>query len=186
MYIGERQVSESALHECSLALVDLITREVRDKRGVHAETAIAAAGLITGRSLARALDPAMYERERIAPDSMLDTDQIWPTVVDYVAKTLRAVGIDPSTGWNEEVPEEHAPAMSRLVNDRMLIVWAQMSLDEFLIPAPWQPVAVAMAMAEMIVMTRQVCPPEVAKAVAGLGLLHGSGKQGRLLSLAAA
>lgn len=170
MNFGEKRVTDEGIEECSTALVDLLVRELRDSQGIHAETALSVSGTLCGATLARASDRFRPNEENVAFDSRLDVEEVWPTVVDYLRRYLREQGIDADTGWKDPIPTEHYPREEVLSRSHMLLVWAQMILDEHQLPVRWQPVAAGLAMAKLIAMTRHVVPPETAKAVASASL----------------
>lgn len=170
MAFGEKTINDVGLDECSSALVNLIVRELRDAQGIHAETALSVVGTICGATLSRAMDRYRDTEENVAFDSKLEVEEVWPTVVEYLRRYLREHDIDADSGWRDEIPVEHTPREEVLSRSNMLLVWAQMILDEHQVPMRWQPIASGLAMAKLITMTKHVVPTEIAKAVASASL----------------
>lgn len=92
-------------------LLGLLGPEFLDAPEGHVETGIAAAASLAGLSLLRGRG---FDLGKFTPGSMiladLDTemDELW----NFMTAAAGGMGLNPSGGWDEEIPQEHRPILS--------------------------------------------------------------------------
>jgi hypothetical protein len=89
-------------------MVVLLTPRFTNTTGFHVETGISAAASLAGLSMLRnkGFDLGEFRQGTIIL-SELDTemDEIW----NFMMAAAQSMGLDPSGGWEREIPEAHKP-----------------------------------------------------------------------------
>ena len=163
-------------------LATLIVHALRNERGVHAETAIAASAVLVGECVLRAHIANLSD---LPPKSALLSDDVnrtlfegdhQLTISDVFINALFAQGIDVSTqSWAETIPEEHQLIMDPLaviahIRPQLEDVFTQAGAHEMLERA----YAAASATALLVAQTRKVLDPSIGKALALESILRGA------------
>lgn len=182
-------VSDQAGHSdntgTGLALPDSIVAAIiatlQNDRGVHAETAISAAAVLTGEYVLRSsgydftgLEPGTIIISDIVNQLLFEADgQL--TVSDVFINALFSQGIDVSKeSWPENIPDEHQVIMDPLevvarVRPQIEGLFALSTVE-----ALERAYACAQASALLVAQTRRVLDPNIGKALALEAMLRGA------------
>jgi hypothetical protein len=155
-------------------LFELIYERLRDARGVHLETAIAAAGYLAGASLLRASDVDFSSLEPGSPIIVDSVNESGPKLLTTLMDTCAHNGIDRDTPMIGQVPHEHHPHRSydvlmELFDAPFRAIAQRHSLTADL----YAPTAVR-TVAMFIVRGKQSLEPSMSLAVAGEAIVRGS------------
>jgi hypothetical protein len=162
-------------------IVGLIITVLRNDRGVHAETAIAAAAVITGEQALRA---AGHDLSTFEPGSVIMSDKVnellfegdgQMTISDFFFNALFSQGIDVGkNSWPEQIPDEHQLMMDPL----QVAARLRPDLAAVFESAGTAPIerayACAQATAQLVAQTRRVLDPNIGKALALEAMLRGA------------
>ena len=157
-------------------MVDAIVRLLRNERGVHAETAIAAAARLGGTFLFRSF---RFPPKDIQPGAPVFSDlanEQGPALVQTFAYGLAAEGLDPQALQTAtlEVPERNQPLLGVVATQEKLEAELRAIAAAQRLAEPEAAHACALAAARLVKMTVQVLDPRVAFAVAAYGFVEGS------------
>jgi len=157
-------------------MVEAIVRLLRNEKGVHAETAIAAAARLGGTFLFRSFG---LPTEGIEPGAAVLSDRAneeGPALMQTFAYGLAAENLDPRALQTSDldVPDQNRPLLSvvqtqeKLEGEMRAIAAAQK------LGASQAAHACALAAARLVKMTMQVLDPRVGFAVAAYGFVEGT------------
>ena len=110
------------MEDYSKKLRETIRREIiesfkgmRGKPGVHAETAITAAGGIAGTAMLLDCAPDFKKVPPGSPVLNEKVDEMGPQLLQALSMIAGKLGLDPATGWEDEIPKEFEPLEDVLV-----------------------------------------------------------------------
>jgi hypothetical protein len=161
--------------------VQILIDRLNDERGVHLETAISAAGGVSGVSILRnaiaheKIDLSKLIREQPGAYVLVETvNQIGAEVSGFMMHFCKAWGVDPQTGWNSTIPEKHQSlkALTELTRDfekPFKELMAQQSIRQELYPF-----VAALGCVKLIVMGGQVLNHDYGKAIALMAIVAAS------------
>lgn len=175
------QTNAQARDQLPQRIVALIIKTISNERGVHAETAIAAAAVLTGEIV---LSVSGYDLSGLEPGSAVFSDVVNQllfeaeghlTVSDVFFNALYSQGIDVSKeSWPENIPEEHQVMLDPL----QIVARARPQLNVLFESQPLEPLdrayAAAQATALLVAETRRVLDPNIGKALALEAMLRGA------------
>lgn len=162
-------------------LVALVIETLRNDRGVHAETAIAASAVLAGECV---LACAGYDTSGLEPGSMITSDVVNQllfeaegqlTVSDYFMNALFGQGIDVSKeSWPEAIPDEHQVMLDPMEIVARLRPQALGMFEQVQAEPLERAYAAAQATALLVAHTRRVLDPNIGKALALEAMLRGA------------
>lgn len=175
------QTNAQARDQLPQRIVALLIKTINNERGVHAETAIAAAAVLTGEIV---LSVSGYDLSGLEPGSAVFSDVVNQllfeaeghlTVSDVFFNALYSQGIDVSKeSWPENIPEEHQVMLDPL----QIVARARPQLNVLFESQPLEPLdrayAAAQATALLVAETRRVLDPNIGKALALEAMLRGA------------
>lgn len=175
------QTNAQARDQLPQHIVALLIKTINNERGVHAETAIAAAAVLTGEIV---LSVSGYDLSGLEPGSAVFSDVVNQllfeaeghlTVSDVFFNALYSQGIDVSKeSWPENIPEEHQVMLDPL----QIVARARAQLNALFESQPLEPLdrayAAAQATALLVAETRRVLDPNIGKALALEAMLRGA------------
>lgn len=175
------QTNAQARDQLPQRIVALLIKTINNERGVHAETAIAAAAVLTGEIV---LSVSGYDLSGLEPGSAVFSDVVNQllfeaeghlTVSDVFFNALYSQGIDVSKeSWPENIPEEHQVMLDPL----QIVARARAQLNALFESQPLEPLdrayAAAQATALLVAETRRVLDPNIGKALALEAMLRGA------------
>lgn len=175
------QTNAQARDQLPQRIVALLIKTINNERGVHAETAIAAAAVLTGEIV---LSVSGYDLSGLEPGSAVFSDVVNQllfeaeghlTVSDVFFNALYSQGIDVSKeSWPENIPEEHQVMLDPL----QIVARARAQLNTLFESQPLEPLdrayAAAQATALLVAETRRVLDPNIGKALALEAMLRGA------------
>ncbi|NBV24329.1 MAG: hypothetical protein EBS05_20725 [Proteobacteria bacterium] len=163
-----------ALDAASTTFAELIVKRLQDERGVHAETAITAAGSIAGNCLLRA---TRHDLHGLTPGSAVFTEEVneaGPKIIDVMSDACSIQGIDPRTGWNLQPPAENNSLRSGIELTRLLRSDFESMLPAYGIGQRIEPLVAAVAAIKLVKMASGTLDPEIGKAIAIRAVVAGS------------
>jgi hypothetical protein len=113
MDLSDIQKNYPALREAANDMLGLLGTGITNKTGEHVETDISAAASLAGLSILRNKG---FDLREFTPGTMvvseLDTEmnEIW----NFMMAAAQNIGLDPSGGWDGEIPEANKPLLSVL------------------------------------------------------------------------
>lgn len=162
-------------------IVGLIISLLRNDRGVHAETAIAAAAVMTGECVLRA---AGHDLSTFEPGSVIMSDKVnellfegdgQMTISDFFFNALFSQGIEVGKdSWPEQIPDDHQVMLDPLEVAARLREGFGVLCDAAGLPALERAYACAQATAQLVAQTRRVLDPNIGKALALEAMLRGA------------
>ena len=175
------QTNAQARDQLPQRIVALLIKTINNERGVHAETAIAAAAVLTGEIV---LSVSGYDLSGLEPGSAVFSDVVNQllfeaeghlTVSDVFFNALYSQGIDVSKEiWPENIPEVHQVMLDPL----QIVARARPQLNVLFESQPLEPLdrayAAAQATALLVAETRRVLDPNIGKALALEAMLRGA------------
>ena len=175
------QTKAQARDQLPQRIVALIIKTINNEHGVHAETAIACAAVLTGEIV---LSVSGYDLSGLEPGSAVFSDVVNQllfeaeghlTVSDVFFNALYSQGIDVSKeSWPENIPEEHQVMLDPL----QIVARARPQLNALFESQPLEPLdrayAAAQATALLVAETRRVLDPNIGKALALEAMLRGA------------
>lgn len=175
------QTNAQARDQLPQRIVALIIKTISNERGVHAETAIAAAAVLTGEIV---LSVSGYDLSGLEPGSAVFSDVVNQllfeaeghlTISDVFFNALYSQGIDVSKeSWPQNIPEEHQVMLDPL----QIVARARPQLNVLFESQPLEPLdrayAAAQATALLVAETRRVLDPNIGKALALEAMLRGA------------
>lgn len=162
-------------------IVMLVITALQNERGVHAETAISAAAVLTGELVLRS---SHFDFSALTPGSAILSDEVnhilfeaegQLTVSDIFINALYSQGIDVSKeSWPENVPDEHQVIMEPLeivatIRPQIASLFAAQQIDGLECAY-----ACAQATALLVAQTRRVLDPNIGKTLALEAMLRGA------------
>lgn len=162
-------------------VVGFIIATLHNDRGVHAETAISAAAVMTGEYVLRS---SGYDYSGLEAGSIIISDIVNQllfeadgqlTVSDVFINALFSQGIDVSKeSWPETIPDEHQVVMDPLE----VVARVRAQADQLFIEAQTEPLErayiCAQASALLVAQTRRVLDPNIGKTLALEAMLRGA------------
>jgi hypothetical protein len=163
-------------------LVALVVSNLKDGRGIHAETAIAAVGTLAGEYVLR---KHIGSFDGLVPGSSVSNDEVNQilfedtsrlTISDIFMNALFGQGIDVGkSSWPETIPEENQVMMDPLevvarLRPQVESLFEVAGLSDFLERA----YAATSATAIMVAQARKVLDPNIGKALALEAMLRGA------------
>lgn len=162
-------------------IVSLIVKTIASDQGVHAETAIACAAVLTGETV---LTVSNYDLSGLEPGSAVFSDIVNQllfeaeghlTVSDVFFNALYSQGIDVSKeSWPENIPEENQVMMDPLQIVARLRPEVAALFETLSIEPLDRAYAAAQATALLVAQTRRVLDPNIGKALALEAMLRGA------------
>jgi len=157
-------------------MVEAIVRLLRNQKGVHAETAIAAAARLGGTFLFRSFGLPTAGIEPGAPVLSDRANEEGPGLMQTFAYGLAAEGLDPRALQTNDldVPEQNRPLLTVVQTQEKLEVEVRAIAAAAKLDPSQAAHACALAAARLVKMTVQVLDPRVGFAVAAYGFVEGT------------
>src|SRR5665213_2457575 len=97
------------LNGCSSAIVSLVLDSLKTDRGVHIETAIWAVGSLAGLAMLRdtGIDLSALPSGQVVLSE--GVNERGSELMGFLGAFFQGAGIDPNTGWTDEVAADHQP-----------------------------------------------------------------------------
>lgn len=157
-------------------MVEAIVRLLKNEKGVHAETAIAAAARLGGTFLFRSFG---LPTDGIAPGTAVFSDRAndeGPALMQTFAYGLVAESLDPRALQTNDldVPEQNRPLLSVVETQAKLEAEVRAIARSQKLDASQAAHACALAAARLVKMTVQVLDPRTGFAVAAYGFVEGT------------
>ena len=169
--------------DLSLRIASVIVDSLRSERGVHAETAIASAGVLAGEFVLRAHIANLSDLPTGTPifnddvnRTLFDGEDGVLTVSDVFYNALFSQGIDVSSkSWAETIPEAHQIILDPLqVAARVRLTLEQVFEEAAVFEMLERAYAATAATALLVAQTRKVLDPAIGKALALDAILRGA------------
>jgi hypothetical protein len=167
------------LDQAAQKLIQHIGAYLREDRGVHIETAIAAAGSLAGVTLLRSTGLPLPTSEPGKVQLVLSdlVNERGSDLIKFMSAVCPALGLDP-TFDTSDVPPEHQPNPNMFDG---VLLWVKdlespcnALLDELQIDADVRAHAYALASLEIVKSGEQILPSPVGKALAVSAIVAGS------------
>ena len=155
-------------------IVSAITAALRSDRGVHAETAIAAAARLGGTFLFRSFG---FEPTGAKPGSPVLSDaanERGPLLMQTLAAEIAELGVDASRMNAGDIPDAHHPQLSVTETQARIEAALRSVADKHALSDEHAAHACALAAARLIKMCTGVLDPRVGFALAVYGFVEGS------------
>jgi len=103
--------NDAALDKAAEDVLGMLCTEFMQKTGSHVETIIAAAACLAGLSVLRSRG---FDLRPYAPGTLLayDPGRELEGIQDFLTAEAGRAGLDPSGGWDGEIPDVHRPKFS--------------------------------------------------------------------------
>lgn len=162
-------------------IVSCIIETLQSDRGIHAETAISSAAVLTGEYVLRS---SGYDYSGLEPGSVIISDIVNQllfeadgqlTVSDVFINALFGQGIDVSKeSWPENIPDEHQVIMDPLEIVARIRPRVEQMMIQHGIEGLERAYVGAQATAMLVAHTRRVLDPNVGKTLALEAMLRGA------------
>ena len=153
------------LNPASDDIYKLAMKHLVDERGVHIETAISACAALGGVALLRSANVDLSKVPDGAPVLVDAVDKEGPRIIGFISAVADAVGINPDSGWNDDVPPDNrahksGPELVQLLEPEAVAVY-----DSHSVPAEWVPAVGALAALKIVYQGQKTLSPEIGKAL---------------------
>ncbi len=172
----EEPMSEEEAEKVDAAvaeLFDVICKELTTEQGINIETAIAAAGWLTGSALLVASNIDMSELEPGSPILVDAVDEAGPNLIGYIGSMLTESGVDVSE-IAEEVPPQHQPVQSFLEISTLLTPEFYALLERHGLPSDTGVLVGAQTTAHFVYAGRELIEPSIAMGLAVTCIVTGA------------
>lgn len=162
----ETQVPDAAVYRAADEFVAQIISHLKNEKGVHIETAIAAAGSMAGFLLLRATG---VDLRSLTPGTAVFTDRVnetGPELLGFMSEVSMREGIRANTGWSETIPEHVKPLIPSNDLVRDLYDPFMQSAQRFGVPEALRPRIAAAAAIKLTRMGSQALSQDNGKALA--------------------
>lgn len=156
---------EEKVADAVAELFDVICQKLTTEQGINIETAIAAAGWLTGSAL---LAASKVDLSALEPGSAVLVDSVdeeGPSLIGYIGSMLAASGVDVSEIANE-VPPQHQPVQSFLEIMALLAPDFRDVLERSGLPEDAATVVGAQTTAQFVYAGRELIDPSIAMGLA--------------------
>ena len=181
MSVQFTQENFSQLNEAANQVTQIIFEHTKSERGVHVETAICAPCFLAGTLILRSTDVNLSKLEPGQPvfvnmsnegsqDVVNDTGR---DVHNFMQKICSPLGIEPFSGWNQPIPDDHQPLQSGIDLVQKIEEPFTDLMNRLGIPKEYHPYVAAFAGMKVIQMGKQALNPEIGKAIALNSLVAG-------------
>lgn len=151
--------------QASQELFDGICKALADHRGVHLETAVAAAGYLAGAAMLRSTGIDLSSLEPGSPVLVDQVNELGPMVLDTVFGLAHRGGVDQNSTVANAVPPGHQPLIPFLQLLPKVSPAMRQACDAHEIPPEMQPFVAARAAAQLLVAGRQQVDASILKAL---------------------
>ncbi len=157
------------LAQAGAEIKNVILGSITDERGVHIETAIAAAGYLAGTAILKGTGINLSAFPQGGAVFVDEVNEVGPALVNHLFALLGKTA-PPA----DRVPENHQPL--RAYKDLLPLLWPQAEaiLARHQIPPRAAPFACAQAIGEIILAGQAQLDPAIAKALAVEAIVKGS------------
>jgi hypothetical protein len=167
---GKKSMKEQAAD----AFIGTLLEQLNENRGVHIETAITASAAMIGTSMIR---NSGIELKDIKPGETVLIESLNEEgirLLNLLANFCRQNGIDPKTGWTDEIPADNQPHRPFLQLAQDVERSFRLSCEMLDIPQSQLPEVAVIATGKLIKQGSTVLSPEIGKALAGWTLIASS------------
>jgi hypothetical protein len=157
--------STEQLNACSSALVNLVLDGLKTDRGVHLETALWAMGSLAGLAMLRdtGIDvSALPAGQVVLVDAVNDSGS---KLMGELGEFCKASGIDPNTGWVDEIAPDHQSHFSTVDLNAKFEPLALAAYEANSVPSSSRAMVTGLAAIRLLHMGAQALNPEIGKAV---------------------
>jgi hypothetical protein len=180
-FLSDEEINQrwTPLNEISQMTMGLLGSNFTDTPHGHIQTDIAASSSLAGLILLQETVENLEESiQAMGPGNVLlsEVHEGQSLVFDFMAIFASSNGLDPNTGWGEEIPKEDQPLLSceEMTNQLATPFYsfcAEVNLDRDY----WKIAAGMIAMKIVLVgMNTGLLDPEIGKAIAGYYVVAGS------------
>jgi len=162
-------------------IVSFVIASLQNDRGVHAETAISSAAVMTGEFVLRS---SGYDYSGLEPGTIIISDVVNQllfeadgqlTVSDVFINALFSQGIDVSKeSWPENIPDEHQVVLDPLEVVSRIRPQVEQLFAQHQVEILERAYLCAQASALLVAQTRRVLDPNIGKALALEAMLRGA------------
>lgn len=164
---------EEKIADAVAELFDVICKGLTTEQGVNIETAIAAAGWLTGSALLAAADIDMTELEPGSPILVDAVNEEGPNLIGYIGSMLTESGVDVSE-IAEEVPPQHQPIQNFLEVTTLLAPEFCAVLQRHGLPSDAGVLVGAQTTAQFVYAGRELIEPSIAMGLAVASVVTGA------------
>jgi hypothetical protein len=150
----------------SSELTAVIIKIIQDERGVHAETAITAAGSLAGFCL---LKQTGIDVSKLTPGSAVFTDgvnELGPQMVGLMSTVCVKLGLNGQSGWGNPIPEDNKSLRPEIELVRQIHPAFKGIITKFRIPVEAEAMIAAIAAIKFVKMANGSLNTEIGKAIA--------------------
>ena len=169
------------INKAADACVQLIIDSLTDERGVHLETAINMAGSLAGVSILR----SAVQSEKINLTELIRTkagspvfiekvNDIGTEVSQFMIAFCKPMGINPATGWNQDIPADNQPHRKAVDLVRDYEKPFTDLMDKQTLRPELRPFAGGLAAIKLVKLGVKMLNPEVGKAIALMAVVSSS------------
>ena len=159
----------------AIEIVDAIIDALASQRGVHAETAVAAAARMSGTFAFRSFGLPVTNIEPGSPVFSDAANEHGPLLVRTVTTEAIALGIDESNLRSADpIADDHRPHLSLVETQRLLDVPLKSIVEQHSLSSQQSAHACAIAAGRLMHMCAQVLDPRIAFSLVVQGLVEGS------------
>lgn len=162
---GLSEEDEEKVADAVAELFDVICQKLTTEQGINIETAIAAAGWLTGAALLAASNIDLSALEPGSAVLVDSVDEEGPSLIGYIGSMLAASGVDVTEIANE-VPPQHQPVLSFLEIMALLAPDFRDVLERSGLPEDATTVVGAQTTAQFVYAGRELIDPSIAMALA--------------------
>lgn len=160
--------------DASSALFNGICAALADQRGVHLETALTAAGLVTGSAILRNCGIDLSKLPPGSPVFVDKVDEIGPMVLNTIFDLVHRGGVDPNTPLANPIPPAHQSLKS--FDELLPLAWPAMEqiCTANGITEEMRPFLGARACAQFILAGQGQVQPAILKAIVADAVVRGA------------
>ncbi len=153
------------LDRASAELITIIINKLRNEQGMHLPTVIAAPSVLAGLALLRATDADLSGMPPGMPVLVDEVNDGGTNLVAFMSMLSGMMGLDPDSGWNDEVPDNCQSHMSLIELESTFEQPFIDLADSLAVPVRWRPHLAALAALKLMIMGRNVLNTDTGKAL---------------------
>lgn len=169
----DENMDTQPLLDASQAVFGAICNELKTDRGVHVETAIAAAGFLAGATMLRQSGAPLDQLPPGSPVIVDSLDERGPELMQFMSGVCVASGM-PADDWNADIPAANQP--QRLPVDLVAALepafWR--ICDDAQVPVELRPMVAAHTAIQFVASGRGVLDERIGRAIAALSVVGGA------------
>jgi len=153
------------LNDAANRFNDVLFSHLRTEKGVHVETAIAAAASVAGTLLLRSTGLNLSALQPGQPVLVDTVDEQGMELLRFLQATCQTFGLDPKSGWDQPIPPDLTLLQSPQELARDLLPGFDALMKEVPLGAEWHAYVAGLSAAKIVAMGAKTLAPDVGKAV---------------------